>query len=72
MRLNTHHQFLSSFLVLFFGDFLGGPTQLARQAGLGVDHECYGEVCLGESNLGQFDVPIFGWRRTMPNQSAEE
>jgi hypothetical protein len=52
--------------------FLGVPTQLARQAVIGVDHEFYGEVRLGESNRGQFDIPIVGWRRTMPNQSAEE
>jgi hypothetical protein len=52
--------------------FLGVPTQLARQAGFGVDHECYGEVCLGEPYRGQFSIPIFGWRQTMPNHFAEK
>jgi hypothetical protein len=27
---------------------------------------------LGESYRGQFGIPIFGWRQTMPNHSAEE
>jgi hypothetical protein len=50
--------------------FLGVPTQLARQAVLGVDHECYGQVRSGESYRGQFDIPIFGRRQIMPNHFA--
>jgi hypothetical protein len=72
-RLNTHHQ-LFSILFCSLASFLGVPTELARQAGFGVDHECYGEVCLGESYPGQFGIPIFGWRRlcriTSPRNSS--
>jgi hypothetical protein len=35
-------------------------------------HEYYGEVCLGESYRGQFGIPVFGWRQTMPNRFAEK
>jgi hypothetical protein len=63
---------LFSILSCSLVSFLGGPTQLARQGGFGVDHEFYGEVCLGESYRGQLGIPIFGWRQTMPNHSAEE
>jgi len=62
---------LASFLVLWRASS-ASPRSWRAKAGFRVDHECYGEVCLGESYRGQFGIPIFGWRRTMPNHSSEE
>ncbi len=58
---NTHHQSLS-ILSCSLASFLGIPSSWRAKAGFRVDHECYGEVCLGESYRGQFGIPIFGWR----------
>jgi hypothetical protein len=57
---------------LFFGAASAALSSRRAKAGFRVNHERYDEVCLGESYRGQFGIPIFGWRQTMPNHSAEE
>jgi hypothetical protein len=52
---------LASFLVLWRASS-ASPSSWRAKAGFRVDHECYGEVCLGESYGGQFGIPIFGWQ----------
>jgi hypothetical protein len=61
----------ASFLVLWSASS-ASPRSWRAKARSGVDHEFYGEVCLGESYRGQLGIPSFGWRQTMPNHSAEE